>query len=392
MKKYYSLTTFLVFGIFSILTTFYFPYLNQEIGLSFSTVSSIVSIGALFTLVSQPLIVHMLSKSKNERKFILSYLALVFIGIIGLSLINKNLTIIFAPIYGSFLAPIGGIFEVYIEDLTIKHKLEFSDIRKWGSIGYGCIVLIGGGIVSNFGYRILHILALLMIIIISLTVYFKFDTVKHKEINNNKISTFTLIKNKNILFLAIIIILGIGSYMGIDFAYSSYLLDITGDSTKANAIYSASVGVRVFIEFFAFMFVAKYLRNANSKKCLILSFVVAATKMLLFSTKILPLVVLGDQLHGIMFSLYLTFLFKYLREILDSTIVPNAFALLSVLSSGGANFIFPSIYGFIQTKFGYSSMYFLGFSLIVIAIILSLTILPKGNKISSQKESLSVAN
>ena len=74
MKKYYGITTFLTFGVFSILTTFYFPYLNQEIGLTLSEVGRIVSIGALFTLVSQPILSNRFSKSHNKNKFILFYL------------------------------------------------------------------------------------------------------------------------------------------------------------------------------------------------------------------------------------------------------------------------------------------------------------------------------
>ena len=62
MKKYYGITTFLIFGVFSILTTFYFPYLNQEIGLSLSEVGRVVSVGALFTLFS-PLILSLTSFS-----------------------------------------------------------------------------------------------------------------------------------------------------------------------------------------------------------------------------------------------------------------------------------------------------------------------------------------
>lgn len=67
MKKYYSMTTFLTFGVFSILTTFYFPYLNQEIGLSLGEVGRVVSIGALFTLVAQPILSNRFSKVKNKN-------------------------------------------------------------------------------------------------------------------------------------------------------------------------------------------------------------------------------------------------------------------------------------------------------------------------------------
>ncbi|GAA0086177.1 MFS transporter [Clostridium sp. CTA-7] len=376
MKKYYSITTFLTFGIFSILTTFYFPYLNQQIGLNLSEVGRVVSIGALFTLIAQPILSNKFSKAKNKNRFILIYLAIVFIAIVGLMFINKDLSIIFAPIYGSVLGSVAGIFEIYIEELSIKNGYEFSDIRKWGSIGYACIVFIAGGIITTFGYRILHLLALAMIIAMMLTIVFKLnDNVEIKEVaNNTKITD--LFKNRNIILLVIVVFLGMGSYMGLDFAYSSYLVDIVGDVDKANKIYSTSISFRVVIEFFSFMLVAKYISNANSKKCLTIALSIAAIKVLMFSSGSVVLIVLGDQLHGIMYGLYLSFLFKYLREILDESLVATSFAVLSVLSTGGSNFIYPSIYSLVQGKFGYSGMYIVGFILLVLSVIIFFTFLP----------------
>ncbi|GAB6170220.1 MFS transporter [Clostridium carnis] len=390
MKNYYNLTTYIVFGVFSIINVFYFPYLNQEIGLTLSQVGVVVSIGALFSLLSQPILSNKFSKSKNKKRFILTYLIFVLIAIIGLTLINKTLAIVFAPIYGGILAPLAGVFEIYIEELCAKENLEFSNIRKWGSIGFGCIVLLGGVIVSKYGYRTLQLFAIFMIIIISIIILTKFVNF---ESDNNKAETVSiksLFKNKTIILLTIVVFLTIGSYMGVDFAYSSYLLDITKDVEYANKIYSISIGVRVFIEFVAFMLVAKYLSNANSKLCLVVAFVVASLKMILFSTGILPLIVLGDQLHGIMYGLYLTFLFKYLRDVLEEHQVASSFAILAVLSSGGANFIYPSIYSLVQANLGYRWMYLVGFLLIVIGAYIAFNYLPNCKVIKLNKEKNSI--
>ncbi|MBE6055031.1 MAG: MFS transporter [Clostridium sartagoforme] len=386
MKKYYGITTFLTFGVFSILTTFYFPYLNQEIGLTLSEVGRIVSIGALFTLVSQPILSNRFSKSHNKNKFILFYLLLAFIAIIGLMFINKDLTIVYAPIYGSILGSLAGVFEIYIEELCIKNQYEFSDIRKWGSIGYAIIVFISGIIINKFGFKILHIIALIMIAAMMAVILFKFrENIEVKE-SVKKVNFFHLFKNKSIIMLIIVIFLGMGSYMGLDFAYSSYLVNIVGDVNKANEIYSGSISFRVVIEFFSFMFVSKYLSNANSKKCLTIALSIAALKILMFSSGNVVLIVLGDQLHGIMYALYLSFLFKYLRDILNDELIATSFAVLSVLSTGGSNFIYPSVYSFVEGTFGYFGMYFLGFILLIISVIIFFVFLPNPKKIyASQK-------
>ncbi|VYT64965.1 MFS transporter [Clostridium tertium] len=381
MKKYYNMTTFLIFGVFSILTTFYFPYLNQEIGLSLSEVGRVVSVGALFTIIAQPILSNRFSKVKNKNKFIITYLTGVLISIVGLMFINKDLAIFYAPIYGAMLASVAGIFEIYVEELSIKNKLEFSDIRKWGSIGYAVVVFLGGFILSKFGFRMLHIIAIVIIctMIFIITTKFK-DNIEIKEEKNNAQIT-ELFKNKTIILLIIVIFLGIGSYMGLDFAYSSYLVDLIKDVEKANQIYSFSISLRVVVEFFSFMIVSKYLINANSKTCLSLALIVAAIKVLLLSTGNVALVVLGDQLHGVMYGLYLSFLFKYLREIISSELVATSFSILSVLSTGGANFVYPTIYSFIQGSYGYFGMYIFVFFSILLAFIIFIVFLPSNKKV-----------
>ena len=216
--------------------------------------------------------------------------------------------------------------------------------------------------------------AMMLVIILK----FKDNIEINEKQNNTRIKD--LFKDKNIIFLIIVVFLGMGSYMGLDFAYSAYLVDIVGDVNKANEIYSASISFRVIIEFFTFMIIAKYLSNSNSKKCLTIALSIAAIKVLLFSSGSVFLIVLGDQLHGIMYGLYLSFLFKYLREILDEHLVATSFAVLSVLSTGGSNFIYPSIYSLIQGKFGYVGMYILGFILLILSVVIFFSFLPNPKK------------
>ena len=384
MKKIYSLSTFLILGFFSIVTTFYFPYLNQQIGLSLLEVGKVVSVGALFTLIGQPLLTNFYSKSKSKKNFMLSYLVFVFATIIFLMSININNAFIYAPFHGIILGSFAGIFEIYIEEISTRSNYEFSDVRKWGSIGYGFIVFFGGLIITSLSYKYLHYFALFIVLLLMILIKFKFIDFK-AENKHRKSSTkiIDVLKNKKVIFLIIIIFLGMGSYMGLDFAYSPYLLSILGDADKANTIYSNSITFRVLIEFFSFLVVSKYINRINSKKALIFALVVASIRILMFSTGSVTLIVIGDQLHGVMYGVYLSFLFKYLREILEDKLVPISFALLSVLSTGGSNFIYPSIYTKIELLFGYTGMYVFAFLLVIISVILFVILLP--NKITNEK-------
>lgn len=379
MKKYYSIVTFLALGLFSIISAFYYPYLRNSIGLSLSEVGTVVSLGSIFTLIGQPLISNNFSKSNNKKRFILIYLLSIIIVIFGLMNINKSVSLIFAPFYGFFLGSIAGIFDIYIEELALSDKYEFSSIRKWGSIGYAFIVFISGFIIGKFGYRALHIVALFIALFMLLLIGFRFKNVNINKTIENKIKIFELLKDKNIILLILMTILGLGSYMSLDFAFSTYIEDIVKNVELANKIYSFSTSFRVVIEFFAFIIVSKYLINANSRKYLTIALGFAALRIFLLSSGNIFLIILGDQTHGIMYAIYLTFLFKYLREILDSKYVATTFAILSVLGSNGSNFIYAPFYSYIQNRFGYFYMYITGVILIITSMIILKMLLPNKN-------------
>ena len=375
VKFYYSLSTFIHYGVISIVTAFYVPYLNQFVGLSLSEVSKVVSIGALFAILSQQFIVGRFSASESKKKFMIIHLCGLIFMIIFLMFVSRNMIYFYAILYGLIIQTVGTIYDVYIEGLCVKQKIEYSQIRKWGSIGFGVIVLISGTIISEYGFRTMHLLGIIMACIVVLIIIVKFRNIESK-IQKKNVKLSYILKNKNSIILGFTSILIIGVYNAIEFAYSAYLIEITGSTVLANSIYSKSIFFRVFIEFISFMLVGRFFRGKNPKKYLIISFLIAAGRILLFSTGYIPLIVLGDQMHGLMYACYLTFLFKYIREVVKDELVAGTYAFVTVLGSAGANFVYPQIFSTIQGKFGYTIMYLIGFSIILVSSIIAAKILP----------------
>lgn len=375
VKFYYSLATFIHYGVISIVLTFYVPYLNQYVGLSLSEVSKVVSIGALFAILSQQFLVGKFSSSESKKKFMIIHLCGLICMIVFLMFVNKNMIYFYAILYGLIIQTVGTIYDVYIEGLCSKQKLEYSQIRKWGSIGFGLIVLFSGTIISQYGFRTMHLLGIIMGCMVVLIIILKFRNIESKG-QKNTIKLSYILKNKNSIILGFTSILIIGVYNAIEFAYSTYLIEITGNVSLANSIYSKSIFFRVFIEFISFMLVGRIFKGKNPKKYLILAFFIAATRILLFSTGYVPLIVLGDQMHGLMYACYLTFLFKYIREVVKDELVGGTYAFVTVLGSAGANFVYPQIFSMIQGKFGYTVMYLIGFSIILVGSLISAKVLP----------------
>ncbi|WP_270566881.1 MFS transporter [Clostridium beijerinckii] len=378
-KFYYSLTTYINYGVTSIVTTFYVPYLNQVVGLSLSQVGTVVSIGALFAILSQQFLVSKFSMRKNKKRFIIIHLCALVGMIVFLMSVNKTIIYFYAVLYGIIVQTIGNVYEVYVEEIAVRKNVEYSEIRKWGSIGFGCVVLLSGTIILKYGFKTIHIIGIIMSCIVILLIAMKFKNIE-ADGNPNRGKLIAVFKNKNSVILGIINILIIGTYTAIEFAYSTYLIEITGNADLANSIYSKSIFSRVCVEFISFMLVGKYLKDKKPKKYLIIAFLIGTTRILLFSTGSIPLVVLGDQLHGLMYGCYLTFLFKYIRDVVDDELVAGTYSFVSVLGSAGANFVYPHMFSSIQRNFGYTAMYLVGFSIMVISLLVSIKILPKGKQ------------
>ena len=379
VKFSYSLATFIHYGVISIVTTFYVPYLNQTVGLSLSEVSKVVSIGALFAILSQQFLVGKFSSCESRKKFIIIHLCGVICMIIFLMFVSRNTIYLFAVLYGLIIQTVGTIYDVYIEGLCVKQKMEYSQIRKWGSIGFGVIVLLSGTIISKYGFKVIHALGAIMAFIVVFIIITKFKNIESKS-QKSKIELSYILKNKNSIILGVTSILIIGVYNAIEFTYSTYLIELTGNTDLANSIYSKSIFFRVFIEFISFMLVGRFLSNKNPKKYLIIAFIIAGARILLFSTGYIPLIVLGDQLHGLMYACYLTFLFKYIREVVKDELVAGTYAFVTVLGSAGANFVYPQIFSTIQGKFGYTTMYLIGFFIILVSTLISAKILPSSKQ------------
>lgn len=379
-KFYYSLTTYINYGLISIVTTFYVPYLNQVVGLSLSEVGRVVSIGSLFALISQQLLVSRFSVSNNKKKFVIIHLCAVILMMILFILASKFIIYIFAILYGSIMQTVGTIYEVYVEGLAVKQRMEYSQIRKWGSIGFGCVVLLSGIVISKFGFKTIYIMGIIMTIIVMSMIAFKFNNIESKA-EKKAVKLMDILKNKNSIILVLTSILIVGVYNSIEFAYSTYLINITGSADLANLIYSRSIFFRVFVEFMSFMLVGRFLSNKNPKKYLIISFIIGAARILLFSTGYVPLVVLGDQLHGLMYGCYLTFLFKYIREVVEDRLVAGTYSLVAVIGSAGASFVYPQMFSAIQGMFGYTTMYLVGFSIILIFSIIAAKVLPRPKQV-----------
>lgn len=393
MKKY-NIATFLFFGLASIIMTYYYPYLNQHIGLDIVQVSKVVAVGSLFSIIAQPYIGYKYSNSNNKRSFVVKYLLTITAVTLTMMMIDARLIFLFAPIYGICVLPMTGTYEIFVESISVAENFQYASIRKWGVIGFAVITLVSGALISTIGFYGIFIVGTVLSLGCCLIVAKTFPQVKTNG-KSKKISYKNVLKNKNSLLILFLCFLGMGTYYSIDFAYSSYLVQLTNDTNVANNIFSIVTSFKGFTEFFVYILIVKYIINSNLKKAFLSVFALGAMRMLFFSSGVLPLVLLGDQLNSLVSPLFYTFVYKYLRAVEeDQALVSASFALLSVLIFGLPNFIFPGIVSRIQESFGYSAMYMFCAVVIGITLVIGMFKLPdvkKQGKNSMNEEDLQEA-
>ncbi len=375
----YNLVTFLYFGVASILSTFYFPFLSQDVGLSLGEVSKAIAFGALFSLASQPYLSHLFAKSRNKKRFMIVYFGLLAIVNVAMLFVDEQRIYLFAILYGCLALPLIGTYEIYIEKISSARGYMYSKIRKWGSIGLGSVTLVGGSLIALAGFELLHAISLVFLAACAWIVYRKFETVEDSA-ERPKMNYRKALADKRVLVLFAMSFLGLGSYIGVDFAFSSYLTELTGSVTTSNQIFSVSTGVKVFLEFVTFTLLGLYFNRVDVKKAFVCVFVFSGLRFLFLSTGELPLVVLGDQFHGLAFPLFLVTVFRYLRSLVPDELVPSCYGIVSMLVFGVSNLAYPPLFAAIQNYGGYGAMYTTNFALSVAVIAIGIFGLPPGKR------------
>lgn len=379
-RRELSLCTFLYFGTAGILATFYYPFLQQKIGLDLLQISKITSFGAMFSLISQPLLGYLFVRCKQKKRFMQGYM-LSLIGILMLMLIiGKEVIYPFAILYGSLVLPLIGTYEIYIEKVAVSQDFEYSKVRKWGSIGMGSITLLGGSIIGWFSFGTLHLLGMGFLILCIAILQKLNASIDNKDKKNKPITFKEVFSNSKVRIIYLMCFLGIGSYVGCDFAFSSYLTSLCQNVTLSNQLFSLSTGLKIFLEFVLFIVIGRYIHRITIKKAFLFIFIFSGLRFLCLSSKILPLVIAGDLLHCIVFPLFLTTIFMYLHHLVEDELVASCYSIVSVLMFGVSNFIFPMLFATIANHYGYSTMYRINVFLAILTFIIGILCLPNKPK------------
>ena len=348
--------TFFYFGTAGIISTFYYMFLQQKVGLELSEIGKVTSFGAVFSFAFQPFLGYRYSMSRDKKTFIRLYFLGLILVLTGMILVTEKIIFLFAVLYGCIALPMIGTYEIYLEEVCRQETIAYPRIRKWGSIGMGTVTLLGGSIISAFSFTGFDLLGIFFLIICIAAVSICFP-VLHIRGGKEKTAFADMFSPRYIKPLYLVCFLGMGSYVGSDFAFSTYLTELCSTVEKANRIFSLSSGTKIFLEFVFFIIVGKFIRRFRIKRIFLSVFLISFFRFALIATGFVPAVVLGDLLHCIVFPVFLTVIFDYLHAIVDDRLTAGCYSIISMLMFGVSNLVFPLLLSWIEGQLGFRVMY-----------------------------------
>ena len=342
-------------------------------------IGKVTAFGAAFSLASQPVLGCMFSRLRKKKRFIMLYFLGLLAVLAAMTAVTADTVFFFAVLYGCLAIPMIGTYEIYLEAVCRQEQMGYARVRKWGSVGMGAVTVCGGYMISGLSFTAFHVFGMLLLLL-CLGIVRKAFAEPRCCCGGQQVSFRKLAGAKYIKTLYLVCFLGMGSYVGSDFAYSAYLTQVCRDTVTAGQIFGVGTGSKIFLEFVFFMFVCKIVKKYRAKWMLLSVFVFSFMRFACIATGILPVVILGDLLHGVVFPVFLTVIFEYLAQIVDDSLTAGCYSVISMLMFGLSNLVFPPLLSVIAERMGFSVMYLADCALAAAAFVIGGCFLPDSGR------------
>ncbi|PZX07003.1 PPP family 3-phenylpropionic acid transporter [Psychrobacillus insolitus] len=346
---------FMFFGLLALFIPFLPVYLSKQ-GLSTSEIGLIIGTGGFVTLIAQPLWGLISDKKKTVRKVML--LLVVFTTIFGYFLFSTNsflLLGLFALLVYFFLMPLDPLTESLNFTVAEKAGISYGSIRTYGALGYAVLSLITGFAMDYFGVSSLAILFVLLGFLSFGLVWFMPDV----QASSKPVSIEGLKKvfsNKEmILFLALVFISAVPARMN-DTFLGIHIQSLGGDATLVGIAFFLAAISEIVIFALSFW----WLRKGKELEIITIATFFYFLRFFASGFVTSPVVLtLLQVLQMLTFPIFYTAAIQYLYQIMPKEWRATGQTVLALLFFGLSSIIASYVGGFLYTKFGGHSFYFL---------------------------------
>ncbi len=359
---HYALIQSSYWVLFMILFMFSSVYLSYR-GYSEVNIGIILAVSNSVAVIIQPRIALFVDTGKIRiRYMILIHMAIIVLSSITLFFEPKNL-IINAVILSLCLITLLCV-QPFLTTLCImlsekNFRLDYSVARGTSSIAFSIFSILVGIAVEQFSPKIIPILAVVLSIILSISVYsFKVSmlcVLKHKDDSDSDINFFSSYPRlKVFLFSIILMLLGYTFFSN----FPIYIINNIGSGEKEMGI---AMAIGAFLESPIIIFFTRIRKKFSLSKLLTFSSVLFTFKALIFYlARDINTIYLAQMIQPLCFGIYLPTSIFYINEYVKDSHKAKAQAILA--SSVTLSYVLSSLTGgWIIKHLSVSTMLLLGF-------------------------------
>ena len=338
-------------------------------GLATSTIGILISIGAIFSILTQPIWGSLCDGALGIKRTMILTVLLGAVSTALLTIVKNEAAIMIMYIARIIsMAPIMMLFDNYIvsECKASDTQLDYGSIRIWGSILFAVVAAILGFITERYGisiafYTQIAFSALLIWLIVKYVRDSPSDTkAKYKKWFDKNIFSTSFIFILIYIFLVKLTDNSLNSFFPIIFQDAGGSLNMLGLFSSARAI----------VEVPFFLGTTKLIKKFGSRQMMIIASAFIVLRVLGFMLFEKPEFLFAANLFGApAYCLFTAGMLHYVHEISPENSKTTAQLIVSALGLSLSRVISSSAGGFILESYGTKTMSVIGLIIIVISFV-----------------------
>ncbi len=350
--KLFSAWYFFIFFSFGSFLPLLSPFLKER-GFSGLNIGSALALGALVTIIMQPLWGYLADKYRNSKLIV--FILITCYTLAGLTMAVGAGVAKLTTTYGVFMIFFSGIMPV-IDSMVVGNGLEFGKVRLWGAMGFALGAQVTGLLAENFGLHVIFIAVTLSnILVLILTT--RIDDRSHSKSREASLNTGDILKllsNKSyLIFLVASFLIG-GSMTGHNNYFSLLYRELGGSLSGVGLAFLLFAGSEAPI----MALVQNLSKKINVTSGLIISSLIFSLRWLWYSTMPDPKWILTlFFIQGLSIGSFLVLVTLYISEVTGPALRTTALAIYFSFSAGLGGMFAQYFSGLILNNYGIAQVY-----------------------------------
>jgi len=352
---------------------FFYPFFALYLinsGLTESKIGFILFITPIIAIIANPIYSHLCQDIKTTRKVLRIITIMEALIIIGISFstnfyLVSGLVILLALFGSSHYGLLDSLTAIYASET----KINYTNIRIFGSIAYIIATTLGGFVIQYLGFQCCFVIASTAFVLSGLMYHFlKPIELNEAELQKEKPRYRILFKNKDFVFYALFYVVMIGTTVSGEAFFPTYLESRGITSNQYGLIFSYFV----LFEVVTIIVLNKYFKKVNYHLLLAIYTILTSIRLLVnFLYLPVIVVVLFSALRGIANAVVLFGSFHYIIKLVGEKSVTMAFMLMVFLQSIYVA-IFNNVNGNIIEMTSYKTFYLVNMSISLCIMLLAM--------------------